>query len=462
VQWLLSLLALATGVVAWVRVSAESVRLNGVLRWLFTLAWSWFGAAAVLAAMLLATWLLRTAREVYHPWHAAPGRLFVLMILAGATAGWSMARIGQWLPRGLHTVRSPAITWSAALPAWIALAALALGYAPAAAYLWVLPLLAAGVLLSIVPTRHGVWIRTASLLVLAVCASLWLRETHDLLRFVVAVMGRLPFVTPTGVYAAVMGGAGLMLVPPLVGLLAAERPSIRPWVGTSLLLLATAAAFAAAYAAPAYTRDQPLRRFVRALQDVDASHAVWEVASVEPGLDLMPGAPDGWRATDASVAATIPWGRFALPFAFRTVGPSLGPAPLTVTAFEVRPLPEGLQLTLSVVPREPGLTVSFVLPPGVVPARSSLPGRERLGRWTAAFAAPPAEGVGWEARFHNVSPDQLQQTRIAVTSSRLPGGSGWQSLPAWLPQETAVWSAAATWVVPAVPGLGIAPVPALR
>jgi hypothetical protein len=319
------------------------------------------------------------------------------------------------------------------------------------------------VLLSIAPPRLGVAVRIASLLVLAVAGSLWLRESHDLLRFVVAVMGRLPLVTPAGVYAAILAAAGVMIVPPLVGLLAAVRPAVRPWIGTSLLLLATAAAFAAAYAAPAYTRDQPLRRFVRALQDADAGSAVWEIASVEPGLDLGPGAPGGWTATDASVAAAIPWGRFAHPFAFRTMqGPPLGAAPLSVAAFAVKPLAEGVQLTLSVVPREPGVTVSFVLPPGVVPARSSLPGGERLGRWTAMFVSPPPEGIAWEARFHDVTPEQLQQTRVAVTSSRLPGGSGWQSLPSWLPQESAVWSATATWVVSPTAGFGVAPVPPLR
>jgi hypothetical protein len=148
-----------------------------------------------------------------------------------------------------------------------------------------------------------------------------------------------------------------------------------------------------------------------------------------------------------------------------------------VSGFAINPVAEGYQLTASIVPREPGLTITFMLPAGVTPARSSLPGIVRLGRWTATFVSVPPEGIAWEASFPEVGPgsDQgrsgvrprfdpatLVGLRIAVTSPRLPGGSGWQSLPAWLPQDTAVWSANATWVLPASANAAIAPVPPLR
>ena len=409
VQWLLSGLALALGVVAWVRVSTVAIRDNGVLRWLLILGWAWAGAAVVGGAMVAATWLLRSAREVYHPWYAQPGRLFLLLILIGTTVGWSMARLGRWLPQRAHPARHPALAWSAALPAWILLAALALWFAPSAAYLWVLPLCAAGLLLATLPAQSDLVIRFASLVILAVAGTLWLRETHDLLRFVVAVMGRLPIVTPVATYAALVGAAGVMTLPPLIGLLATERPLRRPGLVTSLLLLATVAASGAAYIAPAYTSQQPLRRHVRALQEADAPSAIWEVASVEPGLDLGPDAPAGWMPTSAAPPTSVPWGRFIFPFVFRTMGPSLGPAPAAVGGFAVKPLPDGQQITLSVVPREPGLTFTFVLPPGVSPARSSLPGLVRLGRWSATFIAPPPEGISWEASFRGASPEQLRE-----------------------------------------------------
>jgi hypothetical protein len=75
--------------------------------------------------------------------------------------------------------------------------------------------------------------------------------------------------------------------------------------------------------------------------------------------------------------------------------------------------------------------------------------------------AVPAEGIAWHASFRT-APAILQNLRIAVTSSRFPGGTGWQGLPVWLPQDTAVWSSNATWVLPPQVVPAIAPVPPLR
>jgi hypothetical protein len=343
-----------------------------------------------------------------------------------------------------------------ALPIWIALAAACLWFAPAAAYLWILPLLSAGLLLSMTPPGNDALVRIASLLVLCVSGTLWLREAGDLSRFMVAVMGRLPIVTPFFVYAAVLSAAGLMVVPPLVAVVATERPVPKPWAITALILLAWAATL------PAYTREQPLRRFVRALQEAHSPAATWEVASVEPGLDLAPDAPGEWTLTGGEPAqASIPWGRYSFPFVFRAPGPSLGPPPASIGSFEVKPLADGSQLSITVIPREAGLLVSFVLPAGVTPARSSLPGAVRLGRWTATFVAVPAEGIAWEASLR-APPAALQDVKVAVTSPRFPGGAGWQGLPAWLPQDTVVWSSNATWVLPLGQFGAIAPVEPLR
>jgi hypothetical protein len=151
-----------------------------------------------------------------------------------------------------------------------------------------------------------------------------------------------------------------------------------------------------------------------------------------------------------------------MPFVFRTTGPSLGPVPADVGSFTIRPLDGGTELSLTVVPRERGLTVAFVMPDTVAPARSNIPGRRRLGRWTATYVGVPAEGVTFDASFRDVPADRLRELRVAVLMHGFPDGSGWQRLPAWLPQERAVWSATATWVIPAGAGLGIATVPPLR
>jgi hypothetical protein len=147
---------------------------------------------------------------------------------------------------------------------------------------------------------------------------------------------------------------------------------------------------------------------------------------------------------------------------FRAAGPALGPAPLDVAAFTVLPVAAGTEVTLTAVPRRRGVVVSFVLPQGVTPARSSLPGVLRLGRWTATYIAPPEDGILWRAAFGPAAAGRLKDIRVVVTDSGFPDGSGWQRLPAWIPQDRAVWTASATWVIRADTLRPIEPVPALR
>ncbi|MEO7270795.1 MAG: M28 family peptidase, partial [Vicinamibacterales bacterium] len=441
----LAIAAIVFGVVAWVRVTATAIRLAGLLRWLLTAVWSGLGLATAFASMTFATWALREAREVYHPWYARPGRLFLLLLVVGALSAWSISRAGRWLPERAHGWRHPLVVWSLALPAWIALAMAGFFLAPSAAYLWGLPLLAAGVALTIVSPRREWAVRGASFLVLVIVAVFWLRDTAILLQFLVATLGRLPIVTPVFIFSALMTLSALMLVPPLLGTFAATRRLLRPSVFTSLALLGLAITATAAYRAPAYTSDAPLRRVVRVLQTPDAP-PTWEIGSNEPGLDLAPGAPVGW--TPAGAGATpggVPWGRLPSPFVFRATGASIGLAPARITQATLQAVEGGLELSIAVVPTEPGLSVSFVLPPGVVPSRHNLPGLERSGTWSARYLGVPADGVLFRAAFATTDPARIGQPLVLVTSARLPGGEGWQSLPAWLPQERAVWTATATW-----------------
>ena len=103
-----------------------------------------------------------------------------------------------------------------------------------------------------------------------------------------------------------------------------------------------------------------------------------------------------------------------------------------------------------------------MLPEGLTPARSSLPGHVRLGRWTAAYAAPPSDGLVWRAAFSSDVSQRLGGTRVAVTSARFPGGEGWQQLPAWLPQDRTVWAGAATWILELPPVAALEPAAPLR
>jgi hypothetical protein len=459
-DWLLAGLAVVLGVIGWLRVTRFVVREEGPLRWLLGCAWAAVAVVAVVSAMVGATWLLRTAREVYHPWYARPDRFFVMLVSAGAFAGWIMMRAGRWIPARARGLRHPAVVWTYTLPLWIVLAVVAGWLAPRAAYLWTLPLLIAGLLLAVTPPARGTFVRLASVLILAVSATFWLRETLELLHFTVAVFGRLPIVTPAFVYAALLTAAGIVIAPPLISIATSVHPLSYPRAVTTLGLLAVTITMAYAYAAPAYTPERPLRRQARALQEAGATESIWQVSSVEPGVDVEDHAPGIWTPGRSGRATSVPWGMLQEPFVFSTTAPPLGPPPADITSLELHDVAGGIELSIAVVPREPGVTVSFFLPEKAIPARASLPGVIRFGRWSAIYVAPPPEGVAFRASFTGVTAERLRETRVAVTSPRLPGGEGWQRLPRWMPQERLVWTARATWVLPHPPQLE--PVPPLR
>jgi len=458
--WIVALAALACGVLAWFKVLGACVRLVGPGRWLLDLAWTLLGAIVVAGAMVGATWLLREAREVYHPWYAHPTRLFALLLAVGVLAGWSMTRIGQWIPRRAHGPRHPVLAWSVALPVWVVLAGVMASVAPSAGYLWTLPLLVAGAGLLLAPLASAHAVRIVSIVVLAVAGTLWFHDTVDMLRFAVAVFGRLPMITPVAAYATVMLACGVMVVPPFVAAVAATTPVLRPSAVTAVLLVGAVSTAALAYMAPAYTNAQPQRRHARVLVNAGGRDAVYEVGSQEPGLDLDAGAPGGWTRVSDAPQTSVPTGRLDLPFVFRTTAPAPGPAPAAITAFTLTSVQGGTELTMTIVPQAPGLAAMFVLPPNVRPARTNLPGVIAGGRWQATFVAIPPEGVTWRASFRTGQEAPLPATLARVVSRRYPGGTGWQSLPAWLPQDRAVWSMQVTWLL--TPPAAIAPVRPLR
>jgi peptidase M28-like protein len=469
VSWIIDAAALLLAVIAWIRVMSAALKLAGPTRWTVAAIWSLIAAALVVVAMIEATWALRAARQVYHPWYAYPNRLFLLLLAVALTTAWAMARIGALLPPRLRAPRDPMITWSLALPIWILLAAGATWFAPSAAYLWTVPLLVAGSCLigvsalprsripdpgSLIPAQ------IASIVILAMTGTLWLRNTVDLLEFATVVFGRLPLLMPVYVFAAIIAAAGLMIAPPLIAIIARPAPIRRPALVTALCLTMIAIATGVAALAPAYTYERPQRRHVRALQEPDSPTAIWEIASIEPGIDLAIGAPIGWTLEKDAVPVNIPWGRFSNPFVFRARAESLGPAPADITGFTITPGQGTVDISASVVPRRGALAISFVLPSGVTPSRSNFPGALRLGQWVATFVAPPPEGIAWRATLAAGDTPRLSDVRVVVTDSGFPGGIGWQRLPAWLPQDRAVWTATATWVIR--PAAAVEPSPALR
>ena len=451
----IALSALLLGLLAWARVMRGVILSAGFGRWLLLVIWVAVTAAAVVGAMIGAVWLLRAAREVYHPWYAHPGRMFLLMLTAGVTAGWTLARAGRLLPAGAHAPRHPAMTWSVTLPVWLLATAGAIWSAPSAAYLWTWPLLVAGILFALTPSLKDGPMRVASVVVLAVTGTLWLRESLELAQFMVTVTGRLPIITPVFLYPALACTAGIVVAPPFIAAVAPSHALVRPSIVTALLLLATAGAAAFAYSAPAYTHERPLRRHARAFQEAAGTAAIWEVASVEPGLDLRESAPAGFTRVDGTPPAGAPWGRLGFPFVFRATAGSLGPPPAALSSFTTTVLEQGSEAAITVVPHVPGVTIRFVLPPNLVPARSNLPGVVRAGRWTATFVAPPADGLSWRASFTRTPPQTLDGIVVAAT---MPWG---MQPPSWLPQDLSVWSGGATWLLPR-PLPAVAPMPSLR
>ena len=102
---------------------------------------------------------------------------------------------------------------------------------------------------------------------------------------------------------------------------------------TPALLVALSVAFAACYLAEAYTFDRPLQRAVQYVADHSTGRAVWEVAGVEPGLDLdlSRGAPAGWVPSTGPLAPRRACDvRCPHPFAFRAPG-VVEPAPVEAT-----------------------------------------------------------------------------------------------------------------------------------
>ncbi len=495
----IAIAAILLGLLAWLRVT-KTLGALGDRRSFQTILWSVTASVVVGSALVLATWALRAAREVYHPWYAHPARFFVLLAVTGALAGWTMWRAATRLPVRYRANGQPLAIWFVALPVWILAAAFVEWIAPAAAYLWTIPLATAGVALNVAmvgaasqeasPPAPGVRpsagsertgegarattpevrsrttrataVRIASVVVLAVAGALWLADLTALLLFMVAVLGRLPLVTPVYVYAAALMVAGVVIVPPLVASVVGRADRLpRPALWTAAWLTLWVVAAGLAYSAPAYTYDRPLRREVRYISDQSAGRAFWEIGGNEPGLDLRPDAAGRaeWQRVATGPPATIPLPRLGPPFTFRAVAPATVAPPATIAATL---LPRDTETDLEVVafPTEPGLAVTFVLPPGVRPLRANLPGTvSASNRWHATYLAPSPSGVAFRATFGAARVGPLAQTVVLLTTARLPGGTGWQQLPAWLPQEHAVWSASATYILPA---FAVAPATAAR
>jgi hypothetical protein len=297
--------------------------------------------------------------------------------------------------------------------------------------------------------------RVASAIVLSVVAILWVDNLFVLGSFAMAVLGRLPIVTPAWIFPALVVIGAIVLAPPAIATLVGQRRLVHPAGATAIALLAVAAAFGWAWMAPAYTEDRPLRRTARYVQDVTTGSAFWEVAGVEPGIDLAPGAPPGWTPVPSAPpggvegpardepATSVPIGGLAYPFVFRRTLPEREPRAEPPATATMAVDPANGTITLHARPAEPGLVAWFVLPDR--PAAASLPGTFRRGRWTARYAGVPIEGIEFTARLAPAG--RADAVRLVIVRPGLPGGVGPAGLPAWLPAERTAWEAHSIWVL---------------
>ena len=413
-------LAVLLGFVAWMRAVWVVYRMSGAVRLLVATAWTLVGLALVAAAMSGAVWALREVRDVYHPWYAHPIRLLFLLATAGAATGYLVLQLAMRLPGRPHA--HPILVWCFTLPAWIALAITTEWLAPAASFLWTVSLLAAGVALAPAPLHRAKVVRLGSFGVLVVVGTLWIRDSLELYCFMVAALGREPIITPVWVYPIFLLVSGLMIVPPLIAVISGhDRRRLKPSVATLLGLAAVMTAAGLAYAAPAYTEERPLRRYVRYLQDEATGRAFWEIGANEPTLDLTADIQRfDWEVADSPPALSMPVGRFRHPFVFRAAVPAEATVPASISA-RIEPREEQIDLEIRVLPESHGLEVSFVMPPAMVPSAANLPGTVRANsRWTASYVAVPPEGIEFRTTFAAADATALPHAAVIITRPRLP------------------------------------------
>jgi hypothetical protein len=440
--------ALMLAALAWMRLVSDA-RVRGRLRTgAITAAWSVIAIAALAGLMIGLLLALRAVHGTIHPWYAHPDRLLALLALASATAVWAPMRwAGRW-PAGLRGSADPRIVWLVALPIWIVAAGALEMVAPSASYLWVVPLLAAGLGLLPLPLGWPALVRLASLAVLGIVAALWMRDTRVLHGFLIEQLARQPIRPPAFVYIVLPLAAGIMLGPPVIAALGGPSFAGAKRRAGRLLALATLAAAMSAALAPSYTFDRPLRRSARYVSDGATGTAFWEVGSLEARLELdetVPDVPRGWQRVDILPPAAFPATGLRRPFLHRA------PAPARPFPGEVHvgaaPLGGALAVDVTVVAPEES-EIAFAVPSSVPIERPSLTGAVRRGYWLASYGGAPVGGVSLRFELAREDLDRLADAAVIVTRARLGSGPEWQGLPRWLPRERAVWAPLEVFVRP--------------
>jgi hypothetical protein len=329
------------------------------------------------------------------------------------------------------------------LPVWTCLAIAIELAAPSAGFMWALPLLGAGIGLAVGPLQTRAAARWISLAVAALAGALWIPSGFELYRFLFSTLGRERVVTPVWLFPAFLLFCGLVVALPWAAALCG-RSRTATMRQLALFTLGLVIVFPMACNAPAYTTDRPLRRHVRYVQDETTGRAAWEIGGNEPALDVGPGSGLEWVAPLRPPAPVLE--PFRHPFVYHADASARVPPPAEVSAgIEVV---DGLtRFTATVVPSEPGLRATLMLPPGLMPQRPSHAGvLDARGAWRATYIGVPAEGTTFSALVEGGLTARLADARVIVEAARLPDPAGvW---PAWLLTGTTTWTRRSYWVLP--------------
>jgi hypothetical protein len=415
----------------WLLLTIAGARQGGVRRLAATAAWSLLSFAFALAAMIGAVASARALSDVLVPWYASPQWMLTGVAASGAAALATVGAVTRRVPAAFRPWADARATWWASLPVWTAAAAWLQGEAPVAAYLVGLPL-AAAALGVIVAHRSDAAMRRSSWAVAAIVAVFWSRDVVRLVKFMVPELALFAIVQPVWLYPVFFAAAGLMWVPPLVAI-GGRRGAASPWtrrfgIGATVVAIG---ALGTGLVLPAYTADRPERRAARFVQDERLGRAWWEIGGAEPGVRLeSPAAPPGLVESLTPVPASLPLPRLAT-FAARADTALRVPVPAAIAA-AVRDDGKDLVLEVTVRPDMP-LSAELVMP--------------TLRRRTA-YVAPPQEGGTLRVRLGPTERAALEDAFVVLTRPGLPGGTGPQALPPWLPLAAAAWRARTVVVVP--------------
>ncbi len=425
----------------------------GTVRLLVTGAWALFGTGIAFGALYAGCALLQAGTALRQPWYAQANVFLVFLVSVACGALWLVVLVGRALPVMVAPSGHPSCVWALALPVWAGLLAFLQLTAPGVGYLFAFPLLAAAALVLALPIRSVAVGRWVGLAAAGVSTVLWAPLVWPLLEFLVGLSGSLQTPVPGWLFPAFFLVAVSTMGPGLAGLtLGRERRIIPPGAVASLLALAVVASTWVIAVEPAYTAERPERRRLRYVQDMLQQKALWEAGTSErtqTPVGTDPSAPRGWQADGQAPAVSMRLSRVSGIHRYRTRATGLVAPPLDTLSTAVAG--EGgadVLVEATAVPRLEGTGVAFVLPQGVQPADPSLQGVVRDGRWRATVMPAPRAGITLRLRLSAEDVARLADARIVAIVHGAPGGTGWQRLPSWLPQDAVVWSAESWFILP--------------